>query len=606
MLNSKDIYSRVIEGEARVVFKYPYDKRFIRACEAMQLRGLLSFGKDPIPFKGETYNAWYADIEKMDAEGYANYAMIVRDFYAADLRQKFDVLFKDVRHQEVVPSVHNPNTFMEAQREVVDKLIEKYSKTDSPLEFYGSKHQAEGVALFLSSLKNKHTKGVINADAQGMGKTRQAIIAAKEAGFKNILVIAPKTAKVATWPGEIRIVEKGASIFLADHKKYKERSQWTVLHWDALRLLKDEFFNFAKTFDLLIVDEFHRASNQDSQRSQALARISDEIPFIWGLTGTPVTKRPRNIINLLRLIKHPLVSTDGKVWDFLTHYCGDQDGYGQWNFDSAKNLGQLHELLRDSFIRREKDQTNLPDKVRVVKKVELNAVQRKAYDTAWADFLAKPGNADKAAKLGYPTEVVRRGAQRKSIAMVKVPLIVEWAEELIEAGEKVIIFTDFTDVFNAYMEHFKGHCVGINGYTHERDRAGIVDSFQKDPKVKVFIGNTKACSESITLTAASYLAFNDVTWIPIDQLQAEDRIHRGGAVKTCMIYYFLGVDTVDISGFQDFIAHKKVVENITNRRGEDGKVADTKWEGDTKGLGLEKSAEMRAKPAQIKPFFLRR
>ncbi len=603
----KDIIIRRIADEARVVFKYPYDRAFIRACEAMRLRGLLTFAADPIKSEDGPYKAWYADIEKLNEDStYADFKMLVTDFYTADIRQKFDDLFPDVRKDRVEAAVHNPSTFMEAQRPVVDALIEKYKNTTSPLEFYGSKHQAEGVALFLRSLNNKHCKGAINADAPGLGKTRQAVVAAIEAGKKNVLVIAPKTAKVATWPSEIKLVDPKATIFLADQKNYQARAQWTLIHWDILRKMPREFFDNASTYDLVIADEFHRAASPDSQRSQAIAEIADRVTALWGLTGTPVTKRPKNVVNLLALLKHPLADTKSKVWKFLNRYCGGIDWTGHYNFDDAKNIDELHELLRDVLIRRESDSTNLPDKIREVKKVVLTESQRKVYDGAWAEYCNRPDVKEKQQSVTYPFEVVKTGVLRKSISLAKVPHVIEWAEELIEAGEKVVIFTDFTDVFQAYMKHFGSKAVGIHGATPEDQRGEIVKRFQEDDKVKAFVGNIKAAGEGITLTAASYLAFNDIAWRPVDQLQAENRIYRGGAKKTCFIVFFLGEDTCDEKGFKDFIEHKDVVERIVNRRDENGEVKDFQWTGDIQGLGLEKkkktkgtSLSLKANPGQV-------
>jgi len=341
---------------------------------------------------------------------------------------------------------------------------------------------------------------------------------------------------------------------------------------------------------LIVADEFHKAANRDSQRSQALELIVKGSDWLWGLTGTAVRKRPRNILNLLRLINHPLVNTDQKAWKFLTRYCGVfLEGLNVWDFDQAHNLEELHELLRDTLIRREKDQTNLPPKVRVVRKLHLTSAQQEAYEAEWEAY---KNDARKMAKLqgmkGGHQGGVKRKIQQMSAAMVKVPAVVEWAEELIDEGEKVVIFTDVTDVWKALMKHFGDKAVGINGSVTDKNRKLAKDSFQKDPKVMVFVGNIIAAGESITLTASSHLGFVDITRVPGDQLQAEDRIHRGGAISTCMIYYFLAVGTQDEHIFKDFVRSKEVVEAITARR-RDGEVKqDAQWTGDIEGLVTNK------------------
>jgi SWI/SNF-related matrix-associated actin-dependent regulator 1 of chromatin subfamily A len=579
-MNPKDILVRPLGRSARVVFAHPYDPRFVQACKALKLRGLLSFGENPIEDSGGSYKAWYADIKECDAETYGRYAMLVRGFYTSDLRAKFDALFADVKHDAIEASVHNPSAFMEANRAEVDRLVAKWKDTKAPLEFYGSLHQAEGVALFLQSLKTPDVKGFVNCDAPGLGKTRQALVAAVEAGFKNILIVTTKTAKVTAWPDELALVDPKGTVALIDHKNYNQRARWTIIHWDCLRLADDRFFDNAQTFDLIIIDEAHYASNENSQRGKAIWRLAEAIPKVWPMTGTPVTKRPKNVIQILRLVHHPIVNTKTKVWNFLTRYCGDKDEFGYWDFDRAKNIEELHVLLRDVFIRREKDQTNLPEKLRFPKVIKLTDAQRRAYDSCWEDYCAVPENKEKMGKPGYPYAMVEKTVRRHAVAMLKVPHIIEWAEELIDAGEKVVIFTSFDNVWEAYAKHFGARAVGIRGGMKPEDVKAAKDSFQNDPEVKVFIGNIIAAGEAVTLTAASYLAHNDITWLPKDQMQGEDRIHRGGAVKTCMIYYFLTEGTTDESGFQDFLRALKVTQTIVNRRDENNKPIDPGFAGE--------------------------
>lgn len=576
-MKPKDIITQRGNSTTRVVFIHPYHPEFIQACRALKLRGLVEFAQNPIPIKGIDYKAWFADIknEALGEETYSKYAMLVRGFYTSDLRAKFDALFDGIKHDSIEAAIHNPSKFMAAQETEVRRLIDKYRNTNSPLEFFGSLHQAEGVALFLQSLKSKDgIKGFINCDAPGLGKTRQAVVAAIEAGMKNILVVTTKTAKTAVWPDQIRMVNPQATITLANHKNYSERAQWTITHWDSLRLCDSRFFDNAKTFDLLILDEMHYASNDKSQRGKAAGKLASNIKHVWGLTGTPVTKRPRNLINLLRLVNHPIVNDENKVWKFLMRYCGEKDEWGRWDFNRAKNIEELHVLLRDVFIRREKDQTNMPEKVRHIRHVILTPEQRDVYERAWETYLEDPEHAEKARQPNYPTEMVQKMVRRHSVAMAKVPHIIEWAEELIDADEKVVIFTAFDEVWEAYAKYFGDKAVGIRGQVKESLRADIVRQFQNDPKIKVFIGNAQTAGEGITLTAASYLAFNDLTWLPKDQLQAEDRIHRGGAKKTCMIYYFLAKDTEDEHAFSDFIKHKDITQRIVNRRDEYGRPID--------------------------------
>jgi SWI/SNF-related matrix-associated actin-dependent regulator 1 of chromatin subfamily A len=313
--------------------------------------------------------------------------------------------------------------------------------------------------------------------------------------------------------------------------------------------------------------------NEESQRGKATALLCERIPWVWLLTGTPVTKRPRNLIHLLKLIRHPLVNTSAKVWNFLTRYCGEKDEWGRWDFNRAKNLDELHALLQDVLIRRERSQTNRPAKVRQIETVHLTPAQRATYDNAWEDYLAKPGNREKTMRPGYPTAMVQTMVNRYAVSMAKVPIIIDWAEDLIVAEKKVVIFTCFDDVFEAYAKHFGKRAVGIRGKVSPEDRATAVRRFQNDPDIDAIICNILAAKEAIPLWAGYALAFNDLSWLPGDQLQAEDRI-VGGDKTSCFITFFLAENTADQHGFADFIKHKDIVQRIVNRRDDNGKVID--------------------------------
>ena len=574
-MNDKDIVIRP-GSPTRVIFLYPFDKAFIAACKALKARGLLTFG----PVTG--IQAWYGDLYTLTEEVYARYKMLLA-YYPSEVQEKFNALFPKIEPAAVKATIANPAAAQTADAAEVDALIKKYENTRSPLMFKGSRHQAEGVVLLLNSLKKTDgTKGAINADEPRMGKSRTAIVAAVEAGFKNILIVTTKTAKTVVWPDEILAVDQNATIALIDQNDYRTRAQWTIVHWDTLRRCDDRFFDNAKTFDVIILDEVHYAKNATSGRGAATVRLVKEIPYAWLLTGTPVTKRPKNLVALLQLINHQLVSSNARVWRFLTHFCGEKDENGRWDFNRAKNQDELHDLLQDVLIRREKSQTDLPPKVRQIQTIHLSPAQRKAYSSAWEDFLDKGDNREKSQAPGYPFAMVQTMILRHAVAMAKVPAVIDDAEQSILNGEKVVIFTAFDDVWEAYAKHFGAKAVGIRGAVTPGDRAIAVTRFQTDPNIDVFIGNIRAAGEAIPLWMGSSCLFNDITWLPTDQIQAEDRI-VGGDKKTCFIKFFLAENTSDQSGFDDFVKHEKDVQRIVNRRTEDNKPTGTNFTGAAAG-----------------------
>ncbi len=590
------IFTRAVEDSARVVFNHPYDVRFHRACQALEIRGLISFGKNPIIVPGEDYNAWFADIDGLNTETYGKYAMLVRDFYSKAARAPFDALFGVLDVDSIPRSVHNPDNYMRGNQKLVAYLIEKY-RDIAPLEYYGSPFPAEGVALFLKSLAAKDVKGALNGCEPGTGKTRQVVVAFIEGKLKRALVVAPKSARASAWPTEIPLVSKALTWRQIDKKNYADgTAQFDLLSWDELRRMPEDFFNaYVKNYDILIVDEFHRASNLGSQRSQALEVIAEAVPKIWALTGSAVKKRPYNILNLLRLLHHPLVDSEVKIQMFLTRYCGyfDEEAHGGRGafVHVPQNLDELHDLLKDTMFRWEKSGTSLPPKLRHIVEIPLTKSERIEYDGAWDEFKAIPERAKKMKRRGYPYSVVKAKVQEMAAARIKVPYAIDWADVRIEAGRKVCLYTGNTAVFEELVAHYGKACVGINGATSTKARFALIKRFQEDSEVMVFVGNIVAAGESITLTAASDLAFLDITRLPSEIVQTEDRINRGGATETSRIYYFVCLDTQDERVLADFVQSEEVVKTVTARRDANGNIHQVPWVGPiAKYMNMKKGA----------------
>jgi SNF2 domain-containing protein/helicase-like protein len=606
------------DGSTRVVFLYSKKPEFAAAARAIKIRGAMQFGRNPIQGRYD-YKAFYADIRKFDAETYGLYAMLVRDFYGSDQPslEKFNSLFPGLDHAAVPSLIHNPNAYMEAHRPIVEALIAKYRDSTSPLEFYGSRHMAEGVALLMDCLRHKEIKGGILADEQGMAKTVQAIVATLEVGKKKIMVVSPKTARATSWPDELRKVSRKltfglgktvrpgtlnvqfelftwddlrrmpgmAEIFDLESAE-RENGKLTAIGTERLAALRASVAEWASKFDLLIADEAHYAKHAESQRSTALRNLAEPIPGVILMTGTPVTKRPKDALHLLQLIHHPLAK---KPAQFLARYSPDPVGYAAAQTVTRQRLDELHALLRDCYIRREKSQTGLPPKTRYVKKIELPQEKLDNIEKNWKAYCEeidpKTGRPrrERMEDPKYPVKLVRTMKVREWLALEKVEALCEWADVLIEAGDKVVIMTQFNHSFDAYMAKYRKIAVGINGEVSTENRTKYKDMFQTDPRIRVFVGNIQAAGVSITLTAAAYLGFNDLAWLPTDMLQAEDRIDRGGQTRPTSIYFFLANHEADEDGFEDFISSKEVVQRVTNRRDAEGNIKDAAWQGELEG-----------------------
>lgn len=274
------------------------------------------------------------------------------------------------------------------------------------------------------------------------------------------------------------------------------------------------------------------------------------------MTGTPIKNgRPINLYPLLFAVNHPLA--DDK-WEYERHYCNaHQKSIGRqtvWDNTGAAHLDELAEKTEDVILRRTKQQclTELPDKTRLLERAELDTklaseyqetVQllvedyrrrancRKFKDSLSILFKAQSLKVWLSWVLAYnpvsseAEALATINILRKVGSEFKVDSAVTLAEELLEQGQQVVIFTEFVESAKAIASKLDG--LLLTGDTKPEERQGLVDKFQVGEN-KVFVGTIKAGGVGITLTAASNVILVDRAWTPGDCEQAEDRCHRLG------------------------------------------------------------------------------
>jgi superfamily II DNA/RNA helicase len=134
---------------------------------------------------------------------------------------------------------------------------------------------------------------------------------------------------------------------------------------------------------------------------------------------------------------------------------------------------------------------------------------------------------------------------RRRLATAKVKTTIEFIENALEQGEKVLVFSCFTAPIERIQRKFKEVCVTLTGKTPQNKRQGIVDRFQEDDSVRVMAANIIAGGIGLNLTAARQVVFNDLDWVPTNHWQAEDRAYRIGQTGTVQVTYMVADETID-------------------------------------------------------------
>ena len=104
-------------------------------------------------------------------------------------------------------------------------------------------------------------------------------------------------------------------------------------------------------------------------------------------------------------------------------------------------------------------------------------------------------------------------------------------------------------------------------------RQQAVDQFQNDDKIKVFVGNLKAAGVGLTLTAAEVVIMNDLSFVPAEHSQAEDRAYRYGQKNNVLVYYPIFENTIE-GAIYDILNHKKKIISTVMGDGDSENIGD--------------------------------
>lgn len=436
-------------------------------------------------------------------------------------------------------------------------IIKTQPQTKKEIDYskYSHRPPLEHQKLAIEKLVN--TNKFILADDMGLGKTTSTIIAALETGVKKILIICPASLKI-NWQREIANYSD-RSVFIAEGKKFSQDSDFVIINYDILKNFydlqnpeKSELSNAG--FELIIVDEAHYVQNKQATRTKIINHFSKKIKFLWLLTGTPMTSRPINYFNLLNLIESPVAQN----WlAYVVRYCqGYQFKIGTrkiWNVNGAANLEELRDRTSRQFLRRLKTEVlDLPEKIVTPVYLRLKSKEYEDLMGEYYDWYNRKSEESSSLTVQF-SKLMKI---RQVIAMEKVESTIELAQNILDQEKKVIIFTNFTETLEKIKKHFGKQAVSLDGSSTKIQRQNAVDKFQENDKIKVFVGNLKAAGVGITLTAAETVIMNDLSFVPGDLLQAEDRAYRYGQKNNVLVYYPIFENTIE-GAIYDILSNKK-------------------------------------------------
>ena len=425
-------------------------------------------------------------------------------------------------------------------------------------------YQLDGIKFGLTNSK------WLLLDAPGLGKTLQMIYLAqelKERGEVNhCLVICGVNTLKHNWKSEIekhsnlsshilgsRITKKGTEKIGGNKEKLedlkKEREEFfTITNIESLRdssIVKE--INSGKTnFDLILFDECHKAKSVGAQQSKGLQKL--DAKYKIAMTGTLLTNNPLDAYVPLKWLE----LDNSTATNFKYYYCVFGGPFG-YEIVGYKNTDVLKDQISKHSLRRTKDLLELPPKTVIKEYVTMEDKQLSFYNNILEGIVDQVDkvNLNPANILSMTTRLRQATSSpwilsSEDIPSAKIDRTKDLVEEIIDNGDKVIIFSVFKDPLNKlYRELTKFNPVLITGDVSEEEIEINKKRFQEDNKYKVMLATCQKAGTGFTFTAASYAIFIDTPWTAAELEQAQDRIHRIGSNKAVFIYDLITKDTID-------------------------------------------------------------
>ncbi len=411
-------------------------------------------------------------------------------------------------------------------------------------------YQRDGVAYALAK------KRILLADAMGLGKSLQALVAVEKAGAFPCVVVCPSAVKLG-WEREVLKWVPWRSVQVLNKGRERLRgAQVTVLNPELLPAHLDELK--ALGAKALVLDEAHFFKNPESQRSRNALELSRGVPLRLALTGTPVKNRREDLVHQLRILDQ-LEEVLHIFRGVLPHWykpslgpLAEPHAVAALERLDAKTLNdRLREVC---MIRRTKLQVarDLPPLGRT--RVEVVPGHLKAYherEKAMLDWVRKWQE-----RFGADAAAMERGggmalefrshltALRREAALAKIPFVKDWVDPLVESGERVIFFAYHRDVVDRLARALPGRVATITGEMPAPQRRAILDALGHYDFLVATMDSTGYGVDGIQLHA-SHVAFVELDWTPTKHEQCEGRLHRIGQTERVSSWYFVATNTLD-------------------------------------------------------------
>jgi superfamily II DNA or RNA helicase len=440
-------------------------------------------------------------------------------------------------------------------------------------------YQKLGVA-WLQFLRENGFGGIL-ADEMGLGKTLQTLTHLRatrnaERGTRNNLqhpsdtsvprsafrvphLIVCPTSLVFNWVAEAAKFTPELKVLALHgpdrHAKFEQIAEHDLVVTSYALIRRDADKYRELEFDTVVLDEAQHIKNRQTQNAQAVKAVRSQHRLV--LTGTPLEN---SVLDLWSIFDFLMPGYLGTAKDFRERY--ELPITKERNAEAQSRLARR---LRPFMLRRLKQEVakDLPAKLEQISFCELTQDQRAVYqqlvEATRKEVLEAVGAQGEARSRMVALNALLRLRQvccdlrllkldniNPANASGKLDLFGELLEEAIDGGHRVLVFSQFVSMLTLLKERLNAEEIAfcyLDGSTS--DRAAVVERFQRDASIPVFLISLKAGGVGLNLTGADTVIHFDPWWNPAVEDQATDRAHRIGQSRVVTSYKLIARDTVE-------------------------------------------------------------
>ena len=360
-------------------------------------------------------------------------------------------------------------------------------------------------------------------------------------------------------------------------KQIKEIENYDLVITSYDLLKRDiEYYEEKKyTFRYIVADEAQYLKNSHTQNAKTIKQIKADTRY--ALTGTPIENSLSELWSIFDFIM-PGYLFNYKKFKSLYEVPIVKD-------QNENAMKKLKMLIEPFVLRRNKKEvlTELPDKTVTILNNEMEEEQRKIYLTYLAQ--AKQEIAEQIEINGYEKSHIQILAALTRLRQIcchpglfisnyregsgKLEQCMEILEEAVNGGHKILLFSGYTSMFEIIEKELKEKNIKyfkLTGATKVDERIELVDEFNRNPEIKVFLISLKAGGTGLNLTGADMVIHYDPWWNISTENQATDRAYRIGQKNNVQVYKLITKNSIEEKIYELQEKKSKLADNMLDTK----------------------------------------